>query len=75
MDWQSPAWTRALDQWLEEDLGRGDLAAVALEVGRSSQWLAKQPGRFCGGPLAMRLFQRLDPAVRVRLLVPGEPPL
>ena len=71
MDWQSPAWTRALDQWLEEDLGRGDLTAVALE-GRqgAAHWLAKQPGRFCGGPLAMRLFQRLDPAVQVRLLVP-----
>ena len=71
MDWQSPAWTRALDQWLEEDLGRGDLTAVALE-GRqgSAHWIAKQPGRFCGGPLAARLFQRLDPAVRVRLLVP-----
>ena len=71
MDWQAPAWNRALDQWLEEDLGRGDLTAVALE-GRqgSAHWVAKQPGRFCGGPLAAHLFQRLDPAVRVRLLVP-----
>jgi len=71
VDWQSPAWTRALDQWLEEDLGRGDLTAVALE-GRqgAAHWLAKQPGRFCGGPLAVRLFQCLDPAVQVRLLVP-----
>ena len=71
MDWQSPAWTRALDQWLEEDLGRGDLTAVALE-GRqgSAHWVAKQPGRFCGGPLVARLFRRLDPAVQVRLLVP-----
>ena len=71
MDWQAPAWNRALDQWLEEDLGRGDLTAVALD-GRqgSAHWVAKQPGRFCGGPLAARLFQRLDPAVRVRLLVP-----
>ena len=71
MDWQSPAWTRALDQWLEEDLGRGDLTAVALEgLQGSAHWVAKQPGRFCGGPVAARLFQRLDPAVRVRVLVP-----
>ena len=71
MDWQAPAWNRALDQWLEEDLGRGDLTAVALD-GRqgSAHWIAKQPGRFCGGPLAARLFQRLDPALQVRLLVP-----
>ncbi len=69
MDWQSPALTRALDRWLEEDIGRGDLTAVALQ-GRQGQahWVAKQPGRFCGGPLVQRLFQRLDPGVSVRLL-------
>ena len=70
MDWQAPALIRALDQWLEEDIGRGDLTATALrgQTG-AAYWIAKQPGRFCGGPLVERLFQRLDPGVRVRLLV------
>ncbi len=69
MDWQSPALTRALDRWLEEDIGRGDLTAPALQ-GQQGQahWLAKQPGRFCGGLLVQRLFQRLDSEVSVRLL-------
>ena len=69
MDWQAPALIRALDQWLEEDIGRGDLTAAALQ-GQQGQahWVAKQPGCFCGGPLVQRLFQRLDPAVSVRLL-------
>ena len=69
MDWQAPALIRALDQWLEEDIGRGDLTAAALQ-GQQGQahWVAKQPGWFCGGPLVQRLFQRLDPAVSVRLL-------
>ena len=69
MDWQSPALTSALDRWLAEDIGRGDLTAAALQ-GQQGQahWVAKQPGRFCGGPLVQRLFQRLDPAVSVRLL-------
>ena len=69
MDWQSPALTRALDRWLEEDIGRGDLTAAALQ-GQQGQahWVAKQPGRFCGGPLVQRLFQRLDPGVSLRLL-------
>jgi len=69
LDWQSPALTRALDRWLEEDIGRGDLTAVALQ-GQQGQahWVAKQPGRFCGGPLVQRLFQRLDPGVSLRLL-------
>ena len=69
MDWQSPALTAALEAWLAEDIGRGDLTAPALK-GQQGQahWMAKQPGRFCGGPLVQRLFQRLDPGVSVRLL-------
>ena len=69
MDWQSPALTAALEAWLAEDIGRGDLTAAALR-GQQGQahWVAKQPGRFCGGPLVQRLFQRLDPGVSLRLL-------
>ena len=69
MDWQSSALTRALDRWLEEDIGRGDLTASALQGKHGhAHWIAKQPGCFCGGPLVQQLFQRLDPAVSVRLL-------
>ena len=69
MDWQSPALTAALEAWLAEDIGRGDLTAAALQ-GQQGQahWVAKQPGRFCGGPLVQRLFQHLDPGVNLRLL-------
>ena len=69
MDWQSPVLTAALEAWLAEDIGRGDLTAAALQ-GQQGQahWVAKQPGRFCGGPLVQRLFQRLDPGVSLRLL-------
>ena len=67
MNWTAPAISAALDRWLDEDLGRGDLSAAAL-VGQqgNARWTAKQAGRFCGGPLVARLFERLDPAVTVR---------
>ncbi|MEB3171499.1 MAG: carboxylating nicotinate-nucleotide diphosphorylase [Synechococcaceae cyanobacterium] len=71
----TPALLRALDRWLDEDLGRGDLTAAALE-GRSGRahWVTRQPGVFCGGVLVAPLFQRLDPQLTVRLLVgDGEP--
>jgi nicotinate-nucleotide pyrophosphorylase (carboxylating) len=64
-----------LRAWLAEDLGRGDLTAPAL-AGRSGRahWIAKADGVFCGGVLAQPLFQLLDPAAAVRLLVAdGEP--
>ena len=75
MDWQAPAISRALDRWLDEDIGRGDLTAIALQGQHAAaHWLAKQPGRFCGGPLVQTLFERLDPACKVQLLVAdGEP--
>jgi len=71
----TPALRRQLADWLAEDLGRGDLSAPALGdcIGRA-HWLAKAEGVFCGGVLVEPLFQQLDPAVAVRLLVAdGEP--
>jgi len=71
----TPALRRQLADWLAEDLGRGDLSAPALGdcIGRA-HWLAKAEGVFCGGVLVEPLFQQLDPAVVVRLLVAdGEP--
>ena len=64
-----------LRAWLAEDLGRGDLSAVALAGCRGrAHWVAKAPGLFCGGVLVEPLFRLLDPAVQVQLLVAdGEP--
>ena len=70
MDWQAPAISRALDRWLDEDIGRGDLTAIALQGQYgAAHWVAKQSGRFCGSPLIQKLFLRLDPACKVQLLV------
>jgi len=71
----TPALRRQLADWLAEDLGRGDLSAAALGDRRGrAHWLAKAEGVFCGGVLVEPLFQQLDPAVAVRLLVAdGEP--
>ena len=66
----TPELCHNLERWLQEDLGRGDLSAPAVAgIQGSAVWLAKAPGCFCGGPLAARLFQLLNPAVRVQVLV------
>ncbi|WP_025781138.1 carboxylating nicotinate-nucleotide diphosphorylase [Candidatus Synechococcus spongiarum] len=66
----TPELRHNLERWLQEDLGRGDLSAPAVADAQGcAVWLAKAPGRFCGGPLAARLFQLLNPAVRVQVLV------
>ena len=66
----TPELKQSLQRWLQEDLGRGDLSSPAVHgVTGAACWLAKQSGLFCGGPLVEALFQQLDPAVQVELLV------
>ena len=66
----TPELRHSLERWLQEDLGRGDLSAPAVEDAQGcALWLAKEPGCFCGGPLAAELFQLLNPAVQVQVLV------
>jgi nicotinate-nucleotide pyrophosphorylase (carboxylating) len=63
-----------LQDWLREDIGRGDRATQALLAGgrRDSQatWIAKQPGVIAGMPIAARLFQLLDANAQFLILVP-----
>lgn len=71
----TPQLRQQLQDWLAEDIGRGDLTAVAL-AGRQGQahWLSRAAGVFCGGVLVEPLFRLLDPQLQVRLLVAdGEP--
>ena len=67
----TPQLQAQLQDWLAEDLGRGDLTAPALS-GRRAQatWIAKQEGVFCGGSLALQLFRLLDPKLEAECLVP-----
>ena len=70
----TPGLRRKLGEWLQEDLGRGDLSAPALrgQVG-VAHWLARANGVFCGGVLLKPLLSELvGPAghqVELQLLV------
>ena len=66
----TPSLRSSLKAWLAEDIGRGDLAAAALQgrVGRA-HWCAKQTGVFCGGALLPELFGLLDHQLKVHCLV------
>jgi nicotinate-nucleotide pyrophosphorylase (carboxylating) len=62
-----------LQDWLREDIGRGDRATQALLSGgrRESQatWIAKQDGVVAGMPIAARVFQLLDAQAQFEILV------
>ena len=56
----TPRLRQQLAEWLQEDLGRGDLTAPALQgVEGEAQWVAKAPGVFCGGVLLEPLLREL----------------
>jgi nicotinate-nucleotide pyrophosphorylase (carboxylating) len=56
----TPRLRQQLAEWLQEDLGRGDLSAPALQgVEGEAHWVAKAPGVFCGGVLVEPLLQEL----------------
>ncbi|MDB4337095.1 carboxylating nicotinate-nucleotide diphosphorylase [bacterium] len=70
----TPRLRQQLAEWLQEDLGRGDLTAPALQgVEGEAQWVAKAPGVFCGGvllkPLLSELVGPAGPQVELQLLV------
>ena len=56
----TPRLRQQLAEWLQEDLGRGDLTTPALR-GREGEahWRAKADGVFCGGVLLEPLFREL----------------
>ncbi|MGC6482358.1 MAG: carboxylating nicotinate-nucleotide diphosphorylase [Synechococcus sp.] len=58
----TPRLRHQLEEWLQEDLGRGDLSAPALEgMHGQAHWVAKADGVFCGGVLIEPLLQALQP--------------
>jgi nicotinate-nucleotide pyrophosphorylase (carboxylating) len=63
-----------LQDWLREDIGRGDRATQALLAGgrrtRQATWIAKQAGILAGMPIAARVFQLLEANAQFDILVP-----
>jgi nicotinate-nucleotide pyrophosphorylase (carboxylating) len=54
----------SIDQWLREDIGRGDRASAGLpKKVMTAYWLAKAPGCIAGLSVAERIFHRLNPAI------------
>ncbi len=70
MDLRSPKLHKILDTWIEEDLGDGDLTRFVLnDRSASAHWVAKEDGTFCGGDLVQLIFRKIDPQVKIQLLI------
>jgi nicotinate-nucleotide pyrophosphorylase (carboxylating) len=60
-----------LEQWLREDIGRGDRTTNGLESKKAltGYWLCKEQGVIAGLPIAARVFHLLDGQTKFELLV------
>ncbi len=64
---------RLLQDWLLEDIGRGDRATQSLVASSQTvkaQWIAKEVGVIAGLPIAARVFQLLNNQVNFTATVP-----
>ena len=70
MDLKSPKISRIIDDWIEEDIGKGDLtsSAITKKTGKA-HWIAKEEGIFCGVEIIKKIFQKIDEKIDFNFLI------
>ena len=70
MDLNSPKISRIIDDWIDEDIGKGDLtsAAITKKIGKA-HWIAKEEGIFCGVEIIKKIFQKIDEKIDLNFLI------
>ncbi len=61
MDLNSPKISRIIDDWIDEDIGKGDLtsSAITQKTGKA-HWIAKEEGIFCGVGIIKTILKKID---------------
>ena len=61
MDLNTPIISKIIDNWIDEDIGRGDLtsSSITKEYG-NAYWIAKEDGIFCGVEILKEIFKKID---------------
>ena len=61
MDLNTPIISKIIDNWIDEDIGRGDLtnSSITKENG-NAYWIAKEEGIFCGVDIIKEIFRKID---------------
>ena len=70
MDLNSPKISRIIDDWIEEDIGKGDLtsSAITKKTGKA-HWISKEEGIFCGVEIIKKIFQKIDKKIECNFLI------
>ena len=61
MDLNSPKISSIIDDWIEEDIGKGDLTSSAITKKKGeAYWIAKEEGIFCGVEVIKTILKKID---------------
>ena len=70
MNFNTPKISEIIEDWIEEDIGKGDLtySAITKEIGKA-HWIAKEDGVFCGAEIIKKIFNKIDNKINLHLLI------
>ena len=70
MHWNSPYILKKIDEWIDEDIGKGDLTKYAITKDKvKAKWIAKEDGIFCGVEILKLLFEKIDKEIEYNFLI------
>ncbi len=70
MDLNSPKISRIIDDWIEEDIGKGDLTSSAItKTTGKAHWIAKEEGIFCGVGIIKTILKKIDEMIECRFFI------
>ena len=70
MHWNTPYILKKIDEWIDEDIGNGDLTKYAITKNKvKAKWIAKEDGIFCGVEILKLLFEKIDKTIEYKFLI------
>ncbi len=70
MNWNTPYILKKIDEWIEEDIGTGDLTKFAITKDKvRANWIAKEQGIFCGVEILKILCEKVDKDIEYNFLL------
>ena len=70
MHWNTPYISKKIDEWIDEDIGQGDLTKYAITKDKvKAKWIAKEDGIFCGVEILKLLFEKIDKEIEYNFLI------
>jgi len=61
VDLNTPIISKIIDNWIDEDIGRGDLTSPSItEENGNAYWIAKEACIFCGVEIIKKIFKKID---------------